>query len=535
MDKLNEILKKAEYEHDKLKHPYVGTEHLLLAILAKDNELTNHLKDYNLTYNKFKKQLINIIGIGNQKAEYVLYTPMLRNVLNEAEKISLENNIQLTDKELFKAIIMEGEGIAIRIMQAMNIEIEDINLDSTTQLLDIDETEIITNREKEISSILQILMRKNKCNPLLIGDAGVGKTAIVEEIARRLNKANVPESLKGYKIMKIDLSELIAGTKYRGDFEEKLNKILHQVEHEKKIIFIDEIHTLVNAGGADGAISAGDIVKPYLARGKIKCIGATTINEYHKYFMIDQALNRRFQTILIRETNALETKNILINIKNNYETFHHLKIKETLLEQIIAVGNRYLSDKKNPDKAIELLDSCCTNAKYNEQREVNIKNLYQVINDRYGIDFNNSFIKNTIENKKIIISNNINELVNHLSCPVIKIDCSTYQNENDIYDLLGNPHDLQNNNYYLLKKVIDNPLGAIAITNYNNNKILTEFINKLTTNRHIMDNHGNIIDFANYLIIIEKAMSKDNIGFNYHSNINFNNYVIYNDNLLINS
>src|SRR5574344_891099 len=199
MDKLNEILKKAEYEHDKLKHPYVGTEHLLLAILAKDNELTNHLKDYNLTYNKFKKQLINIIGIGNQKAEYVLYTPMLRNVLNEAEKISLENNIQLTDKELFKAIIMEGEGIAIRIMQAMNIEIEDINLDSTTQLLDIDETEIITNREKEISSILQILMRKNKCNPLLIGDAGVGKTAIVEEIARRLNKANVPESLKGYK------------------------------------------------------------------------------------------------------------------------------------------------------------------------------------------------------------------------------------------------------------------------------------------------------------------------------------------------
>src|SRR5574344_2666415 len=213
MDRLNEILKRAEEEHNKLNHPYVGTEHLLLAILMKENALTDKLKQYKLTYNRFKRKLISIVGVGEQKANYILYTPMLRNVLNEAERLCIETNQNIGEKELFNALINQGEGIAIRIIREMNINIENINFDISSTAYEVDESEIITNREKEISAILQILMRKNKCNPLLIGDAGVGKTAIVEEIVRRIRKNKVPTQLKNYKIIKLDLSELLSGTK----------------------------------------------------------------------------------------------------------------------------------------------------------------------------------------------------------------------------------------------------------------------------------------------------------------------------------
>ena len=315
MNKLNLILKKAENERDKLNHPYVGTEHLTLAILSQDSELSNELKKYNLTYNKFKKKLVSIIGIGTKSSTYTLYTPMLRNVLDDAEKLAASNNKDVSEKELFQSILDEGEGIAIRVMQAMKIKPEEITIDDNSNYMKYSVNDIVTDRENEISLVFQILMRKDKCNPLLIGDAGVGKTAIVEELARRLDSGKVPLILKGYKIMKLDLSELLSGTKYRGEFEEKLNKLLHQAIDRKVILFIDEIHTLVTAGGADGAISAGDIVKPYLARGDIKCIGATTINEYHEHFAKDQALNRRFQTIIINETSPEVTTNILNKIK----------------------------------------------------------------------------------------------------------------------------------------------------------------------------------------------------------------------------
>ena len=515
MNKLNLILKKAESERDKLNHPYVGTEHLTLAILSQESELTEDLKKYNLTYNKFKKKLVSIIGIGTNPSNYILYTPMLRNVLEDADKLALGYNKEVTEKELFQAILDEDEGIAIRVMQAMKIKPEEIVLDNSTDFMKYSLNDIVSDRDNEISLILQILMRKDKCNPLLIGDAGVGKTAIVEEIARRLSQDKVPAILKNYKIMKIDLSELLSSTKYRGEFEEKLNKLLHQAINKKIILFIDEIHTLVTAGGADGAIAAGDIVKPYLARGDIKCIGATTINEYHEYFIKDQALNRRFQTVIINETSPTSTLNILNKIKPNYENFHHISIDNTLIKEIINIGNLFLINRRNPDKSIELLDSCCTYSVFNERKSATTTELYELLYERYGINLANQQLKEIILNHKIITTSNSENLISKLNnnCNIIHINGQCYKETSDTYDLIGNPQDLHNNQSYLLKSALDKPLGVIAITNINGNKILKEFIEKLLTSRIITDNFGNKINLNNYLFIMERQENYSNIGF----------------------
>lgn len=515
MNKLNLILKKAESERDKLNHPYVGTEHLTLAILSQESELTKDLKKYNLTYNKFKKKLVSIIGIGTNSSNYILYTPMLRNVLDDADKLALGYNKEVTEKELFQAILDEGEGIAIRVMQAMKIKPEEIVLDNSTDFMKYSLNDIVSDRDNEISLILQILMRKDKCNPLLIGDAGVGKTAIVEEIARRLSQDKVPTILKNYKIMKIDLSELLSGTKYRGEFEEKLNKLLHQAINKKIILFIDEIHTLVTAGGADGAIAAGDIVKPYLARGDIKCIGATTINEYHEYFIKDQALNRRFQTVIINETSPTSTLNILNKIKPNYENFHHINIDNTLIKEIINIGNLFLINRRNPDKSIELLDSCCTYSVFNERKSATTTELYELLYERYGINLANQQLKEIILNHKIITTSNSENLISKLNnnCNIIHINGQCYKETSDTYDLIGNPQDLHNTQSYLLKSALDKPLGVIVITNISGNKILKEFIEKLLTSHIITDNFGNKINLTNYLFIMERQENNSNIGF----------------------
>ena len=516
MSYLDKILKKAELEHDKLKHPYVGTEHLLLALLSEENEFTDRLKEYNLTYNKFKRKLREIIGEGSKKSPYILYTPMLRKVLD----ISDMGENEISNISLFKSLIETNEGIAIRILESMNIDINLIDLEYK-DLLSINDCPI-EHREKEINEVLQILIRKNKCNPLLIGEAGVGKTAIVEEIQRRLIIDAVPQALKGYKIINIDMSSLVAGTKYRGDFELKINNLLSSVENSKSIIFIDEIHTLLHAGGAEGAISAGDIIKPFLSRGKIKCIGATTVNEYHEYFKCDEALDRRFQTIYINEPNTEYTLDILNTVKSTYEKFHRLKIDESLIDEIVNVSNKYILNKHNPDKSIELLDSCCTNAIFNNDDLVSIKNLYNVIDNRYNINLDNKYVKSIIDNKEILVTSK--EVLNKLYKlnNVIVIDGNNYKSEEDLYCLLGHPS--FKNFSYILKEVIEKPLGLLLIRNCNYSDILKESINKIINNRHIIDNYGNNINLVNYLIIMEKDDHNANIGFTTSNNIIYKEY-----------
>ena len=397
---VSNILKNAEKERYDLKHPYVGTEHLLLSILLKDIELSNFFRDYNLTYDNFKKELVIIVGNASKSSEINLYTPLLKRVINNALEDAKENNDgEVTSKHLVLSMLEEGEGIAIRLLYSMGIDIDEIydklntkkslnhkklELYETGILLNenIDFSETVVGRDKEIDLIIETLLRKKKNNPILIGDAGVGKTAIVEELVRKIEKKEVPDSLYNTKIVSLEMGTLVSGTKYRGEFEEKLTKIIKELENNDNIIlFIDEIHSMVNAGGAEGAITAGDIFKPALARGKIKCIGATTTQEYQKFFSNDKALMRRFEIINVDEPNKEETKNILLKVKKEYELHHNVIIKDNIINKIIYYTDKFINNKKNPDKAIDFLDSVCSKVKTSNNYNTEKKELYEKLDD----------------------------------------------------------------------------------------------------------------------------------------------------------
>ena len=288
----------AKKEMASLNHPYVGSEHLLLAILSfSESDLTQKLSEYNIDYKSFKDELIKVVGKGSISNSWFLYTPLLKRIIENATIDCRENkDKEVTLLHLFLALLEEGDGVAIRILMGMNVDIdllydefstdfvpkksknkhklliEDFAIDLNQKCLN-SEIDPVIGRESEINQVIEILSRRCKNNPLLIGEAGVGKTAIVEALANRIVLGLVPESLKNKRILSISMASLVAGTKYRGEFEERINKIVKEVEAAPDIIlFIDEIHTLIGAGGAEGAIDASNILKPALARGKIKLI-----------------------------------------------------------------------------------------------------------------------------------------------------------------------------------------------------------------------------------------------------------------------
>lgn len=410
------IFKDAEKIMMSLNHGYVGTEHLFLSMLKNSEEIRNLLEKYQIEYDDFLEELLLVVNSENYKKVACIYTPLLKKVIKNAEMHA--KNSFVTPCMLLESLLEEGEGIAIRILISMGLDIDKLYDEikqkdkKSNQKLEIynigkemskDLSEdIIVGREKEIDLITETLLRKNKNNPLLIGDAGVGKSAIVEELARRIKKGNVPNSLKNKKIISIEMSSLVAGTKYRGEFEEKLNKIIKEVENNPEIIlFIDEIHTLSNAGGAEGAINASDILKPYLARGKIKVIGATTTNEYNKFIAKDKALSRRFDLIKINEPSVDETIYILSKIKPSFEHHYNIKITEENIRQIVDLTNKYILDRFNPDKSIDLLDSVCAMKEVKSPKEKNIISL-------------KNKLSNIIKTKeKMVKRNNFEEALNY--------------------------------------------------------------------------------------------------------------------------
>jgi len=457
---ISKIFKMAENEMFDLKHPYVGTEHLLLALLKLDDKTKNFFDDYGLTYETFKNELKTVVGSATKKSIYILYTPLLKKVVKQALKISEENNEELKPFHLTMAIFEEGEGIAIRVLLGLEIDVESIyqeigksnekenkNLELLNIGKNLNETisleDKVIGRDKEIDHIIETLIRKNKNNPLLIGPAGVGKTAIVEELVRRIKRKEVPSSLMDKKIIMLEMGSLVAGTKYRGEFEERLTKIIKELENNKNyILFIDEIHSMVNAGGAEGAINASDILKPYLARGIVKCIGATTTNEYNKYIAKDKALSRRFEIINILEPTLEETKIILEKIKPNYENHFKIKIPSKTINKIVELSIKYLPNQKNPDKSLDILDSTCAmvsikNNKNDKLQEIN-KTLNEILIQKKELIKNNNFeeailkvkeekkyqnqIKNIEKNNLIKISeNDILEVIYHkCNMPSIK-------------------------------------------------------------------------------------------------------------------
>ena len=403
----------AKKEMNNLRHPYVGSEHLFLSILSmKDLEITKVLASYNITYEVFKKELIRIVGVGKESNEWFLYTPLLKRVIETAILNSKEKGeVEVSVNELLLAILEEGEGVAIRLLIGLNIDVDEIynsiskdtkvsNKAIHKKLLVEDfavnlnkkivgnEVDPVIGRDDEIKSLIEILCRRGKNNPLLIGEAGVGKTAIVEELARRIVEGNVPKPLKGKTILSLPMASLVAGTKYRGEFEERVSKILKELEENDDIIvFIDEVHTIVGAGGAEGAIDASNIIKPALARGKIQLIGATTTYEYHNFIEKDKALNRRFQIIMIEEPSTNKTKEILKKLKPLYEAYHFVSISDDIIDLIVDLSDTYIYEYYQPDKSIDILDEVCTKASLLESKndtellKINIE-LQEVISNK---------------------------------------------------------------------------------------------------------------------------------------------------------
>lgn len=387
------VLVRAKNEMFELRHPYVGSEHLLLAILKGNNEVALKLKEQGLTYQKLKDEIIDIIGIGTKESDWFLYTPLLKRIIETASIDSRENNNgEVTIEHLFTALLEEGEGVAVRIMIGMDIDIDELynefsyrfisnkkggkNKKLLVEELGIDLTEKaasnlvdpVIGRMKEINRVLEILSRRTKNNPILIGEPGVGKTAIVEQLARLIVNDEIP-NLRNKRIISLNMAALVAGTKYRGEFEERMNKMIREIEQNDNIIlFIDEIHTLVGAGGAEGAIDASNIFKPALARGKIHLIGATTTQEYKKYIEADGALERRFQKVLVEEPEEGVVKEILMNLKEIYESFHHVILKENIIEQVIRLSKKYIHDRKEPDASIDILDEVCAKVSLKENK-----------------------------------------------------------------------------------------------------------------------------------------------------------------------
>ena len=405
------ILAKAEMNN--LRHPYVGSEHLFLSILSQKNlEVTKVLASYNITYKIFKEELIKIVGVGKEANEWFLYTPLLKRVIETAILNSKEKGeVEVSVNELLLAILEEGEGVAIRLLIGLNIDVDEIyntlSKDSRVsnkaihkKLLVEDyainlnkkivsnEVDPVIGRDDELKNLIEILCRRGKNNPLLIGEAGVGKTAIVEELARRIVDGNIPKPLKGKTILSLPMANLVAGTKYRGEFEERVSKILKELEENDDIIvFIDEIHTIVGAGGAEGAIDASNIIKPALARGKIQLIGATTTYEYHTFIEKDKALNRRFQIIVIEEPTKEKTKEILKKLKPLYEAYHFVSISDDIIDLIVDLSDTYIYEYYQPDKSIDILDEVCTKASLLESKNDSLLHhinvlLQNVINDK---------------------------------------------------------------------------------------------------------------------------------------------------------
>lgn len=366
-EEVRKVLILSKKEKDNLNSKEISSIHLLLSILSINNDLTRLLKKYNLTYKIIKDTLNKEDNINNN---YYPYKKELKNVLERLIIDSKDSDEDITLNNLFLSIIND-ETDANKILIKLKINIDGINdelnkkkrnkksiLDAIGINLNHKNNNNIYNRDKEINRIIEILNRKNKNNPILVGDAGVGKTSIVEELARRIENKDVPNNLLNKKIIELDVSNLVSGTKYRGDFEEKINKIINEVKlRDDIILFIDEIHTLVGAGSSnDSCLDLSNILKPYLSKGDIRLIGSTTYNEYSNTIEKDKALDRRFQKVIIKEPNKDILKDILLKSKKTYEDYHNVLISEKIIDEIINLSSKYIYDRNEPDRSIDILD-----------------------------------------------------------------------------------------------------------------------------------------------------------------------------------
>lgn len=416
-EKAQKIIAVAESIAFDFGHTSVGSEHLLLSFLkVKDTKVKKILESQNITYEMIKKELLALFEKKDTLPFYMEYTPSFKEILENAIKDSKKLNEEKVSVEILaSSMLNQDDSLAKELLEKHHCDFkflkENLKVSKISPLDNMDELNnlnkamlkkptMVYKREKEIEMIINTLQRKQKPNVLLVGEPGVGKSALIEYIAYKMATGNINEELKNKVIYELDIPSIVAGTKYRGEFEEKLKKIIKKIKDEQNaIIFIDEIHNIIGAGGAEGAIDASNILKPYLARGDIHCIGATTYDEYIKLIEKEKAIERRFQLIKLDEPDTEKTLEILKGIKKEYEKFHDIKIDEDICKSIVILSKKHIVDRYFPDKAIDVLDYSCVLAKKENKLELDEKTVIKAIENLHNVEINKNVIKEHLMNQ----------------------------------------------------------------------------------------------------------------------------------------
>jgi ATP-dependent Clp protease ATP-binding subunit ClpA/ATP-dependent Clp protease ATP-binding subunit ClpC len=587
-DKAQRIIALSESIAFDLGHSNVGSEHLLLALCkSKDSKLRLLLEKENLYYDFLKDEIIQLFGKKNNKPFYMEYTNSFKKILENAVAFSRKKQEDKVSVDSLSVSMLENEDSVAKEILSKRVEnlpkiVDEIkkqikksseleNIFDLTNLNNktLKNPPILVHRENQLNSLMEILLRKQKQNAIIVGESGVGKTALVEYLAFLIAKQKVPSFLKDKTIYELDIASIIAGTKYRGEFEEKLKKILKKVKDDKNaIIFIDEIHNIIGAGGAEGAIDASNILKPYLSRGDICCIGATTYDEYVKLFEKEKALERRFQVLYLQEPTTSETIDILKELKETFCKYHKINITDDIIKEVVNLTNQYVFDRKFPDKAIDVLDMACVRSKSNNSQELSLETIIEVIEKNYSV-------KIELSNKAKLLQESLNEvllgqkepidkLCNHVRCielginetnrplgvflfvgatgvgktetakqiakyyfgsvgKYIKLDMSEYSDTASVNKLIGSPpgyvgYEKQS---LLVDHIRTNPHSVVVLDEVEkaHRDILDVFLNVFDEG-YFYDANKRKIDFTNSIIIMtsnlgfsEEAFHKRSIGF----------------------
>lgn len=421
-----------------LGHNNVGSEHLLLSLLKiSDCKLRDLVKEYGVNEKNIYEDIKRLFGTNDDQPFYMEYSDAVKNILETAVEITnKQNKSKVTLNILTISLLKNAECVAHELLKKYHVDFDDIiyqlnenseletKLDQIPSLVNLNKKvkqseHLIIGRKKELEKLCMILSKKEKNNALIIGEAGVGKSALVEKLAYLINQNKVNDGLKKKIIYELSLSSIVAGTKYRGEFEEKLRKIIDKVKDmDNVIIFIDEIHNIIGAGGAEGAIDAANILKPYLARKDLTIIGATTTEEYYQHFEKDQAMNRRFSVITLKENTKEETLEILQKTKLFYERFHQIEVNDEVLTYLVENVDRYIKNRTFPDKAIDIFDLACVKARFKQQHIITKKIVKEVIEEYTSIKINDNYdfenIKAKLNQKILGQSKAIEQIVNQL-------------------------------------------------------------------------------------------------------------------------